>query len=89
MDFLPFNALLPHRRHHVHPHFAEADGHHDAGQLGARFQGGFGHGGGLAGAKSSVAVGKAHYAQTDARKFQDYVVNDAPTPAAPPVPPAA
>ena len=40
-------------------------------------------------AKSSVAVGKAHYAQTDARKFQNYVVNDAPAPGAPPVPSAA
>ena len=66
--------------HHAHPHLAEADGHHEAGQLQARFQGGFGDGSGLAGAKSSEAVGKALYAQTDARKFQDYVVTDTPAP---------
>ena len=35
------------------------------------------------------SIGKALYAQTDARKFQDYVVHDAPAPGAPPVPPAA
>ena len=34
-------------------------------------------------------IGKALYAQTDARKFQDYVVNETPAPVAPPVPPAA
>ena len=35
------------------------------------------------------AVGKALYATTDARKYDDYVVTDAPAPSAPPVPPAA
>ena len=35
------------------------------------------------------AVGKALYATTDARKYEDYVVTDTPAPVAPPVPPAA
>ena len=35
------------------------------------------------------SIGKALYAQTDARKFHDYVVNETPAPGAPPVPPAA
>ena len=34
-------------------------------------------------------IGKALYAQTDARKFQDYVVNETPAPTAPPAPPVA
>lgn len=32
-------------------------------------------------------IGKALYATTDARKYQDYVVTDTPAPAVPPVPP--
>ena len=35
------------------------------------------------------ATGKALYATTDARKYQDYVVTDAPAPPAAPVPPQA
>ena len=35
------------------------------------------------------AVGKALYATTDARKYQDYVVNETPAPAVAPVPPVA
>lgn len=31
-------------------------------------------------------IGKALYATTDARKYEDYVVTDTPPPAAPPVP---
>ena len=34
-------------------------------------------------------IGKALYATTDARKYQDYVVTDAPAPPTPPVPPQA
>ena len=34
-------------------------------------------------------IGKALYATTDARKYEDYVVTDTPAPAAPPVPPKA
>jgi len=34
-------------------------------------------------------VGKALYATTDARKYQDYVVDDSPAPPAAPVPPVA
>ena len=81
--------LLPRHGGHAHPHLAEADGHHEAGQLQARFQGGFGDGGGLVGAESRETVGKTRYAQTDARKFQDYVVNEAPAPGAPPLAPLA
>ncbi|MBF9220191.1 hypothetical protein [Hymenobacter ruricola] len=35
------------------------------------------------------AIGKARYATTDARKYEDYVVTDAPAPGAGPVPPKA
>ena len=35
------------------------------------------------------AIGKALYATTDARKYQDYVMNDTPAPAAAPGPPKA
>ena len=35
------------------------------------------------------AIGKALYATTDARKYQDYVVTDTPAPAVVPVPPKA
>ena len=35
------------------------------------------------------AVGKALYATTDARKFQDYIVNETPDLAVAPVPPVA
>jgi len=34
-------------------------------------------------------VGKALYATTDARKYEDYVVNDTPAAPAAPVPPVA
>ena len=34
-------------------------------------------------------VGKALYATTDARKYQDYVVTETPAPAVAPVPPVA
>ena len=34
-------------------------------------------------------IGKALYATTDARKYEDYVVTDAPAPAVVPVPPKA
>ena len=35
------------------------------------------------------SIGKTLYAQTDARKFQDYVVNETPARGAPPVAPVA
>ena len=34
-------------------------------------------------------IGKARYATTDAHKYEDYVVTDAPAPPAAPVPPQA
>ena len=79
---------LPRRtRHHVHAHLAKADEPHAPGQRHTRFQS-IGHGGGLAGAKSSSRSSQVRYGIA-ARKYADYVVTDAPAPPAAPVPPQA
>lgn len=54
----------------------------------ARFQG-FHHFGGVAAPKTGGGIGKAFYATTDARKYEDYVTTDTPAPAVVPVVPKA